>query len=86
VPDERDEAAAPAAPPALAADERQPGWPQVLAIAVVIVAIVLAVAAVSNLVPGVGNAFASFPVLIAVLIVGTVLVVWRILRAPSAPR
>jgi hypothetical protein len=76
----------PAAPPAADVEERQPGWPQVLAIAVVIVAIVLAIAAISNLVPSVGNAFASFPVLIAVLIVGTVLVVWRILRAPSTPR
>ena len=76
----------PTAPPAAGAEERQPGWPQVLTIAVVIVAIVLAIAAISNLVPSVGNAFASFPVLIAVLIVGTVLVVWRILRAPSTPR
>jgi hypothetical protein len=72
-------------PPPPGAEERQPGWPQVLTIAVVIVAIVLAIAAVSNLVPSVGNAFASFPVLIAVLIVGTVLVVWRILRAPTTP-
>ena len=80
-----DEAPAPL-PPAPGAEERQPGWPQVLTIAVVIVAIVLAIAALSNLVPGIGGAFANFPVLIAVLIVGTVLVVWRILRAPSAPR
>jgi len=68
------------------AEERQPGWPQVLTIALVIVAIVLAIAAISNLVPSVGHAFADFPVLIAVLIGGTVLVVWRILRAPSTPR
>jgi hypothetical protein len=78
--------APPPVPSAPGAEERQPGWPQILTIAVVIVAIVLAIAAISNLVPSVGNAFASFPVLIAVLIVGTVLVVWRILRAPSAPR
>jgi len=83
VPDERAESLPPVVP---GAEERQPGWPQVLTIAAVIVAIVLAIAAASNVVPGVGNAFASFPAVIVVLIVGTVLVVWRILRAPTTPR
>ena len=64
----------------------QPGWPQVLLIAIAIVAIVLTIAALSNLVPGLHAAFGSFPILIAVLIGGTVAVVWRILRAPTAPR
>ena len=66
----------------------QPGWPQVLLIAIAIVAIVLTIAALSNLVPGLHAAFGNFPILIAVLIVGTVAVVWRILRTPkrSTPR
>jgi hypothetical protein len=82
VPDDAPEPAS-SRPPVPGAEERQPGWPQVLTIAVVIVAIVLAIAAISNLVPSVGDVFATFPIVIAVFIVGTVVVVWRIVRAPS---
>jgi anti-sigma-K factor RskA len=64
----------------------QPGWREVALIAVAIVAIVLAIAAVSFAVPGVADAFARLPLLIIVLIGGTLAVVWRILRAPTAPR
>lgn len=66
-------------------EDGQPGWPQVTLVAIAIVAVVLGIATVSNLVPGLSSAFAGSPLLIGLLIGGTLLVVWRILRAPTAP-
>jgi FtsH-binding integral membrane protein len=63
--------------------DRQPGLRDVLLVAAAVVATVLAAAAVTALLPREGQAVVfQTPLLIAVLIAGTALVLWRILRAP----
>lgn len=63
--------------------DRQPGLREVLLVSAAVVATVLVAAAVTALLPEDGQAVVfQTPLLIAVLIAGTALVLWRILRAP----
>jgi FtsH-binding integral membrane protein len=64
---------------------RQPGVREVLLVAAVVVVLVLAAAGLTAVLPrdAQGVVFHT-PLLIAVLIAGTALVLWRILRAPRA--
>ncbi len=64
---------------------RSPGWREVLAVAVAVLAVVFAVEILSSLLPPVGEAFRGLPVTIVVLVVGTVgLLVLLALRRPRA--
>jgi hypothetical protein len=65
---------------------RGPGLREVLAIAVAVVLVVLAVEVLSSIVPGLRDAFRSFPVTILVLVVGTGLVLALVLRRPGGQR
>lgn len=66
------------------AEARQPGLREVLLVAAVVIAVVLLAAGVTALLPREGQAVVFHtPLLIIVLIVGTGLVLWRILRAPG---
>jgi hypothetical protein len=62
---------------------RGPGLREVLAIAVVVALAVLAVEVLSSVVPGLRDAFRSFPLTVLVLVVGTGLVLALVLRRPS---
>ncbi len=63
---------------------RQPGVREVLLVAAVVVALVLAAAALTAILPREVQAVVFHtPLLIAVLVLGTAVVLWRILRAPS---
>lgn len=64
---------------------RQPGVREVLLVAAVVVALVLAAAALTAVLPreAQGIVFHT-PLLILVLVLGTAIVLWRILRAPRA--
>ena len=62
---------------------RGPGLREVLAIAVVVVLAVLVVEILSSVVPGLRDAFRSFPLTVLVLVVGTGLVLALVLRRPS---
>lgn len=69
----------PATPPA-----RQPGWREVLLVAAVVVTAVLGGAALTAILPpDAQGVVLHTPLLIAVLVAGTVVVLWRILRAPG---
>jgi hypothetical protein len=57
----------------------------VVGVSVAVVVIVLAVAAVAIFVPGVGELFARLPIAIAVLLLGTGWVLWRITRRTPVP-
>jgi uncharacterized membrane protein AbrB (regulator of aidB expression) len=60
---------------------RQPGWREVLLVAVAVVAVVLGAAFLTSLLPSaVQGAIFHGPVLIVVLIVGTGWLLWRISR------
>ena len=62
---------------------RQPGWPQVLAVAAVIVIVVLGAAVATSVLPsGVQDVVFRAPAAIIVLIVGTGWLLWRIARRP----
>lgn len=63
---------------------RQPGVREVLIVGAAAVALVLAAAAATAILPGdlQGIVFHT-PLLIAVLVTGTAFVLWRILRAPG---
>ena len=64
---------------------RQPGWPEVVLVAVVVVAVVLGAAFATSLLPTeVQGAIFHGPVLIVVRIVGTGWPLWRISRARPA--
>ena len=65
---------------------RTVGWREVLVVAAVAVVGVLAIDALSKLVPSVGNAFQGTPLTIVVLVVVTGLVLWRLAaRRPPEP-
>jgi hypothetical protein len=64
---------------------RQAGVREVLLVAAAVVALVLAAAALTAVLPRDAQAVVFHtPLLIAVLVLGTALVLWRILRAPRA--
>ena len=64
---------------------RQPGVREVLLVAAVVVVLVLAAAALTAVLPReVQSIVFHTPLLIAVLVLGTAFVLWRILRAPTA--
>ncbi len=59
----------------------QPGWREVILVAVAIVAAVLGAAALTGLMPTpIQQAIFHGPILIAILIVGTAWLLWRISR------
>jgi hypothetical protein len=63
---------------------RQPGVREVLLVAAIVVVAVLAAAGATALLPrDVQGVVFHTPLLIAVLVTGTVVVLWRILRAPG---
>ena len=63
--------------------DRQPGLRDVLLVAAVAVAVVLLAAGITALLPKDGQAVVFHtPLLIAVLVLGTAFVLWRILRSP----
>lgn len=65
------------------ADVRQPGLREVLLVAAAVVGIVLLAAALTALLPREGQSVVfQTPLLIVILVGGTALVLWRILRAP----
>ena len=64
---------------------RQPGLREVLIVAAIVVAVVLLADAATTLLPSDLRDFVVHtPLLIVVLVLGTAIVLWRILRAPSA--
>ena len=65
----------------------QPGWGQVLAVAVTVVAVVLGAAILTSALPAsLQELIFHTPVTIAVLLVGTAWVLWRIARrGPGGP-
>lgn len=64
---------------------RQPGWREVLLVALAVVAVVLGAAVLTSLLPtGLQGAIFHGPVLIVVLIVGTGWLLWRISRPRPA--
>ncbi|MDQ1324210.1 MAG: hypothetical protein QG587_1546 [Chloroflexota bacterium] len=67
------------------ANGRQPGLREVLLVAAAVVLVVMLAAGVTAVLPSDGQAVVfQTPLLIVVLIVGTGLVLWRILRRPGA--
>jgi preprotein translocase subunit SecY len=65
--------------------ERQAGIRDVLTVAVVVVAVVLAAVGITAVLPPGGQAIVFHtPLLILVLIGGTAFVLWRILRSPGS--
>ncbi len=65
------------------APSRQPGVREVLLVAAIVVVAVLAAAALTAVLPKDAQAVVFHtPLLIAVLVIGTAVVLWRILRAP----
>ncbi len=64
---------------------RQPGLREVLLVTAAVVLVVMLAAGATALLPGDGQAVVfQTPLLIVVLIVGTGLVLWRIIRRPGA--
>jgi hypothetical protein len=67
-----------------ATSSRQPGLREVLFVAGLVVALVLAADALTNVLPReVQNVIVHTPLAILVLVLGTGIVLWRILRAPN---
>jgi amino acid transporter len=65
---------------------RGPGLREVLAIAVVALLVVLAIEAVSNLVPAVRDAFRGLPLTVVALVAGTATILVLVLRSrPAGP-
>jgi uncharacterized membrane protein len=65
-------------------EARQPGLREVLLVGAVVVVVVLAAAGLTALLPAAGqDVVFHTPLLIAVLIGGTGVVLWRILRRPG---
>ncbi len=70
-----------------ASSGRQPGWREVLLVAVGVVAVVLGLAVVTSVLPtAVQEVVFHTPLLIVVLIVGTGWLLWRVSRRQSGPR
>jgi uncharacterized membrane protein AbrB (regulator of aidB expression) len=67
---------------------RQPGWPEVILVAAVVVAVVLGASMATSLLPtSVQEIVFHTPLTILVLIVGTAWLLWRIARrGPGAPQ
>jgi FtsH-binding integral membrane protein len=66
-------------------EARQPGLREVLLVAAAVIVTVLVAAGVTALLPREGQAVVFHtPLLILVLVGGTAVVLWRILRAPRA--
>jgi uncharacterized membrane-anchored protein len=66
---------------------RQPGWREVLIVAIAVVVVVLGLAAVTSLLPTqVQEVVFHTPLLIVVLIGGTGYWLWRVSRRQSGPR
>lgn len=64
----------------------QPGWREVLGVAIVVVAVVLGAAIVTSLLPTAAQEVVFHtPLAIVVLLVGTGWLLWRIARRPSGP-
>ncbi len=63
-------------------DAGQPGWRQVVLVLGVAIALVLVAAAITLAVPALRDVVLHTPVTIVVLIVGTVLVLWRLAGRP----
>jgi hypothetical protein len=64
--------------------DRQPGWREVGLVAAAIVAAVLGAAVLTSLLPSsIQGAIFHAPVLIAILLIGTGWLLWRIARRPS---
>jgi hypothetical protein len=59
---------------------RAPGLRDVLAVAAVVLVVVLAIEAVSTLVPAVRDAFRGLPLTVVALVVGTAIVLVLVLR------
>ena len=62
----------------MAERRRSVGFAQVLIVAAIAVAAVLAVVALATFVPAIGDLFHRVPVVIVVLIVASALVLWRL--------
>ena len=72
------------APDGRPASSRQPGVREVLLVAAIVVVAVLAAAALTAVLPRDAQAVVFHtPLLIGVLVLGTAVILWRILRAPS---
>ncbi len=68
-----------------ATSSRQPGLREVLLVAGLVVVLVLVADFVTGILPpDIQNVVVHTPLAIAVLVLGTVLVLWRILRAPNS--
>ena len=65
---------------------RSPGLREVLAVAAVVLLVILAIEALSSLVPAVGDAFRGLPLTIAALVVGTAIILAAVLRSRPAGR
>ena len=66
-------------------ERRQPGWREVIVVALAVVAVVLGAAALTSVLPTeVQTAIFHAPILIGVLIVGTGWLLWRISRGRPA--
>jgi hypothetical protein len=70
----------------VAEGKRATGWREVLIVAAIAVAAVLAVDAVATFVPSIGDLFRGTPVMVVVLVIASALVLWRIAaRRPPDP-
>jgi len=68
------------------AEARQVGWREVLLVAAVAVAVVLAIDVVTSLVPGLKAFVTGTPIVVVVLIAGTGWLLWRLsTRRPPGP-
>jgi hypothetical protein len=63
--------------------ERAVGWREVILVAAAAVLGVLAIAALALFVPAVGDVFRATPLTVVVIVVATILVLWRIAAARS---
>lgn len=64
-------------------EPKGPGLRQVIVVAVAVMLVVLAVEALSSLVPAIRETFRTFPLTVLVLVAGTGLVLALILRRPG---
>jgi FtsH-binding integral membrane protein len=65
---------------------RQPGWREVLLVAVAAVAVVLGAAVLTSILPtGIQEVVFHSPLVVVVLIAGTAWLMWRISRRPPGP-